>query len=367
MKSNSGNRRGPAAARRESLEHAFVKSRSLGLWTELRNGPSLCIERYLPLVDGAELSRPLGNVEESTKAWSSSSDRVRATKGRPRIRLGRPSPSEESALQTAAGTFMRHWGDTRWRDEIDNVQPTADLAVAGLLRAVASIEDDAYYMQVKLRQAGVLRSPAIRQFNAVWLAEEADHGRAFEALADRLTAERSQLALEHGTAKRDRRAIAALPLMKIAAVDRVASIGGYLVRGAMVEHVAIVVYAALMRRLKEIGEPAGAEIVRRILIQEGRHLKFFASGANTILGGRPVTAAAVRYTTSSTWRPPGVDLMGRRRWVELFQPILGSHEVRQQLLAVDEHLDRLPGLRGAGIVSRYFNRHVDDQQQGAKS
>lgn len=262
----------------------------------------------------------------------------------------------QTALQAEIEVFLRRWGDTCWRDEIASVCAINDPELLRLVCGVAGIEDDAFYMQVKLRSAGVLRWQAIQQFNAVWLTEESDHGRAFEALALKLDPSGVGRSLQpaHGTLTRDRRAVIALPLMRIAGTQRRAMLGGYLVRGAIVEHVAIAVYGTLMRRLKEVDERSGAEIVRRILVQEGRHLRFFTRGAKAVLSGSPRMTALVRAATERTWRPPGVDLYGKQGWISVFLPVLRDEGAMRELFSVDAKLSALPGFEGTTIVRDYF-------------
>jgi hypothetical protein len=272
---------------------------------------------------------------------------------------GTKNAEVEIALQAEVDVFLRRWGDTGWRAEISNVEPVDSAELRNLVHGVAAIEDDAFYMQTKLAQTGVLRWPSIQQFNAVWLTEEGDHGRAFDALFRKLggsDTERTQLA--HDTMSRDRRALVALPAMRAARAFRRATLGGYLMRGTMVEHVAIAVYGALKRQFEATGSTTAAEIVRRILLQEGRHLRFFTRAAKIVLASSPAAASAVRRVTERTWRPPGVDLYGTDRWTEMFRPVLSDTQTMNELYGVDARLNAIPGFEGSMIVSRYLERFV---------
>lgn len=213
------------------------------------------------------------------------------------------------AIQDALEVFLRRWGDTSWRQLVDQVQPTDDVEIQRLIAAVAGIEHDADFMQTKLAHCGLLRWPGIRAYNAVWLTEEVDHGRAFDALAAALYPDVALRPADHTMAGRDWRALAAVPALRGARLYPMGALAGYLVRGAMVEHVAIGVYGALARSLRRSGESAGAEIVRRVLVQEGRHLRFFTHTARAVLGTSAALGRAVRISTELTWRPPGVDLL----------------------------------------------------------
>jgi hypothetical protein len=260
----------------------------------------------------------------------------------------------DQSLTAHLEVFLRRWGDVEWRALVGEVGPTDDEEVIALVRAVAAIEDDAFYIQTKLKHGRILRSGAIRQYNSVWLTEEADHGRAFGALAGRLGVEGAMIdPSRHGTLVRDRRAIMAVPALRLASVHRRGVLAGYAVRGALVEHVAIAVYGSLMRRLRLLGEETGAEIVRRILVQEGRHLRFFTQSAKTLLEGSPHTALLIRRVTEATWRPPGVDLYGRAAWVEAFSPVLRDDRFLHELVDIDRRVAELPAFGGSRIVEGY--------------
>jgi hypothetical protein len=261
-------------------------------------------------------------------------------------------------LQQPLAVFARRWGDTGWRALIDDVTPTADLELRGLIGAVAGIEDDAYYMQRKLGASGLLRFRSVNEYNSMWLTEEGDHGRAFRALAARLggAPQTFELTAEHGTFSRDPRAALALASLWAARPARASVLAGYLVRGALVELVASAVYGGLVRRLRSVDQSIAAEIVRRILMQEGRHLRFFMESAKMVLGGRPRVALAVRRATESTWRPPGVDLFGFEGWAERFAPLLRDELFVHEVWRIDNRVSKLPGFEGSETVARFWVR-----------
>lgn len=270
----------------------------------------------------------------------------------------------EAGLAEELEVFLRRSGPTDWRERIGEVSPIHDAGLVGVLGAAAAIEFDAFYMRRKLRASGVLRSRAVDAYTAVWLVEETDHGRCFEALVERLSGGTTQAqSPEHGTFSRDPRAIAAIPALWVGGVAWRATLAGYFVRGALVELTAITIYRALTRELKRAGELAGSQIVGSITSQEGRHLRFFTQGAHLVLSDSPGVEATVRWATERTWRPPGVDLYGRRQWSNLFGPVLSTPGVMSDLLAIDAKVSMLPGFAGSTIVKDFVEGIVAETGQ----
>ena len=227
-----------------------------------------------------------------------------------------------------------------------------------LVEAVAGIEHDAAYMQQKLKASGLLRWPAIAHYNAVWMSEETDHGRAFDALAGSLGTNRSAGNVEHGTFSRDPRAAAALVALAGLRPLRRTMLAGYAVRGILVERVASAVYRTLRVVLLSVGAYAAAQIVGEILLQEGRHLKFFTRVAHAVLSNHPGTIRPVRWATETTWRPPGVDLYGLVKWKQLLQPVLTNPVFVEEVMSIDARLGERPGFEGTQVVRNYMSRSL---------
>jgi hypothetical protein len=261
-----------------------------------------------------------------------------------------------TALNGALDPFLARWGRTPWRDLIEQVEAIDSPQLIQLVDAVAGIEHDAAYMQLKLKASGLLRWEAIAYYNAVWMSEETDHGRAFDELKVRLGTDEKASNAEHGTFSRDPRAAVALLGLVALRPFRATMLAGYAVRGILVERVASAVYRTLRVELLEAGANAAAEIVGEVLLQEGRHLKFFTRVAKTVLTEYPRVVRPVRWATEATWRPPGVDLYGLARWRQLLSPILLSSEFIDEVLTIDARLGELPGFDGTQVVRQYMSR-----------
>lgn len=258
----------------------------------------------------------------------------------------------ESALEEGLEVFLRNWGPIDWRGLIDDIVAHEDQELATMLQGLAGIEDDAFYMQTKIRHSGILRSPSVRQFNAVWLVEEADHSRALTALAAIFGSDHLPHRIDHGTFGRDRRSIAAIPGLRLASLYPNGILGAYFLLGCFTEYVAVTIYNAVGDL---VDDRAGQEIFRQMARQEGRHMRFYRTGAEVILQQGRRTQLFVRTVAERFWRPPGVDLYGRDLWVRIFRPIIGDEQVRTRLLRMDDVFSTLPGLEGLNVVARFID------------
>jgi hypothetical protein len=252
-------------------------------------------------------------------------------------------------LENNLEDYLRGWGPIQWRDQVQNSSVQFNPDLGGVLNALADIEDDAFYMRVKLRHTGALRADVINHFVAVWLAEESEHSRALAHLADLYGYQRQKR--EHKLLGRDKRSIAAVVGLSIGgAVYSNGMCAAYLTLGAAQEYVALTTYNALA---EENNDEVTRDILRQISRQEGRHLRFYRRGAEAILEGNSVAQKFCRWVLSTYWRPPGIDLLGREEWIRLFGKLLEVPENAAKYNGMDAMLDRLPGLEGLNLMQRF--------------
>ena len=176
----------------------------------------------------------------------------------------------EYDLQRNCDNFLRHWGPISWRDHVQSMPQRNDSSTALLLHGLAGIEDDSFYMQKKLRYGGAARLAPVRQFNAVWMVEEAEHGRALAGLASKYGwVGGDQL---HDTLHRDKRAALALPLLKLISPYERGMLGAYMCLGVLVEYIAITSYNGIAAMQTDLGL---RDVLGQMSRQEGRHLRFY--------------------------------------------------------------------------------------------
>lgn len=257
------------------------------------------------------------------------------------------------ALDENLQVFLEHWGPIDWRSRIKAVPGSDNPLLARMLGALSGIEDDAFYMQTKLRYSGAARLDPVKQFNAVWLVEEADHGRALAALAEKYSGSREVALRQHATLHRDRWAIIAIPIMTAFRPYARGMLAGYLTIGMLVEYVAITTYTALAQMMDD---HIAKDILLQMSRQEGRHMRFYRKGAIAVMQDSPMTQAFVRHLLERVWRPPGVELYGYSRWVEIFTPLLQDGAVRRRYLRMDDIYAELPGQQGIALMASFLTR-----------
>jgi hypothetical protein len=190
--------------------------------------------------------------------------------------------------------------------------------------------------------------PVVTAFLSFWVYEEYWHG---EALADVLRAH-GEAAGEVRVAMVRRRIRASgrlRPLMMtlgsgLAGTDFTAV---HMTWGAVNEWTTQAGYAQLSRRS---GNPVLAELVGRIMKQEGRHIDFYASQAHTRLAASPRAQRLTRLALNRFWHPVGAGVMPNVETQFLTRHLFGDDEGRQVTRRIDRRIDRLSGLAGLRLV-----------------
>ncbi len=256
----------------------------------------------------------------------------------------------EASFQSSFAKYLEGWGPISWSKQNISVPASPDLA--RVFWALSNIEDDSQIMRRKLHYAGIDKSAVIRDFNICWLAEEGEHARALGWMADQ-RGHASVGRMGHGVRDRDSRSgLANLALFGLRR-GHMSLLAGYLVLGTVQEYVALSTYLCLAG-MPETSKYE-ATILQDIARQEGRHMRFYRSCAQSVLEAFPGVRGFVETALVKFWRPPGVDLLGAGEWAAVFGPLLQDDWLAQRMLGVDALLaqqfglackvaDRIPGL-----------------------
>jgi hypothetical protein len=227
----------------------------------------------------------------------------------------------------------------------------------GVLRCLRYMHDVEFHTACYLRD--LLVSPAhadpdLTSFLSIWAFEELWHGEAIAAVLG-----------AHGESSGELRVHAMR--QNLGAPDKLRPLvmmGGSMLAGenllalqmawgAINEMTTQAGYALLGAKA---ANPLLSALLKRIMVQEGRHMDFYASQANVRLAdsapARRLTRVALRWLWSpvgSKVMPPGeTDFLVRY----LFSDVQGIKAIRR----IDRRIDRLPGLGGMNLTRRWFER-----------
>lgn len=218
------------------------------------------------------------------------------------------------------------------------------------LRCLRYMHDVEGHTMCYLRDVLVTRAhkdPEITAFLACWSYEEHWHG---EAIAKVLEAHDEPAGLSRLQAMRARlkRTDSLRPLLF--------SVGNAVTRhltavhmtwGAINEWTTQAGYARLSAQAKH---PVLAELLRRIMRQEGRHIDFYAAEARRRLESSPAARRLVRGALRRWWAPVGSGVMPAPEVEFLATYLFADDNGLEVARRIDRQVERLPGLDGLHLV-----------------
>lgn len=197
--------------------------------------------------------------------------------------------------------------------------------------------------------------PEISTFLTLWAYEELWHG---EALAGVLAAhgEPAGTARVEVMRRRLRRRMAGSPLlwMTISAATR-HFLAIHMTVGVVNEWTTQAGYARLAARS---GHPLLAELLRRIMRQEGRHIDFYLARAIDGLDGNLSAQRRTRLVMRRVWQPVGAGVMPADETGHLVSHLFGGHDGAAMAARIDRRIDRLPGLAGLALLATTVQQHT---------
>ncbi|MGH7895238.1 MAG: acyl-ACP desaturase [Candidatus Binatia bacterium] len=227
--------------------------------------------------------------------------------------------------------------------------PLSDAAVR-TLRYMQDIESHTIVYERELAKTRAIDEPEVATFLACWLYEETFHGRALRRFLDaagRPTPERGR-----GTTTLAQRAESfATALVARAWPDFVAV---HMTWGAINELTTLVGY----QRLAETEDhPVLAELLARIMRDEGRHFAFYYKQAERRLA-RPGAARVARLLVDRFWAPVGSGVAPREETRFLSRHLFGGADGREAARRVDTTIRRLPGFADVQLVEAWVEQHA---------
>jgi hypothetical protein len=222
------------------------------------------------------------------------------------------------------------------------------------LRYMCDVED---YTVCYLRDLLVTPShqdPVISTFLTMWNYEEYWHGEALARVLDAhgiATGDDHIRAVRSAQGWKDKLA----PVKHALAANLVGDdfIAVHMTFGAINEWSTHAGYARLSQREQH---PVLSELLGRIMRQETRHVAFYATQARDRLAASRRARALTRLALNRFWSPVGSSVMPAEDTRHLLGFLLSGTEGARIVARIDDKIDRLPGLRGLGLIRRAVAR-----------
>lgn len=190
--------------------------------------------------------------------------------------------------------------------------------------------------------------PEITAFLTMWSYEEYWHG---DAIARVLEAHDEPSGAARVAAMRQRLGwkLTASPLLWMGISSATKHfLAVHMTFGAINEWTTQAGYSRLLARAEH---PVLAELLRRIMKQEGRHIDFYRTQAFDRLDGSVGAQRTTRRMVKALWEPVGAGAMPREECDHLVQTLFGDEDGRAAAARVDRRVDQLPGLHGLGLMA----------------
>ncbi len=193
------------------------------------------------------------------------------------------------------------------------------------------------------------RDPHVTAFLACWSYEEHWHGDAI-----------GRVLAAHGEAAGTSRAAAlrlTLPrrdrlrplLFSLGSALSPHVVAVHMAWGAVNEWTTQAGYGRLAARA---GHPVLAELLRRIMKQEGRHIDFYTAEACRRLDASAGARRLCRVALQRAWGPVGSGIMPAQEVAIVARYLFGGDAGRAAACRVDRQIDRMSGLQGLHLVER---------------
>jgi len=191
------------------------------------------------------------------------------------------------------------------------------------------------------------RDPEVTSFLTLWSYEEFWHGEAIAgvlAAHDELAGVTRIAALRQRLPKRD----AWKPLtFQLASAVTPHLTAVHMAWGAVNEWTTQAAYA----RLAALADhPTLSELLRRIMKQEGRHIDFYATQANSRLADSRAARRLTRWALGHFWAPVGTGVVADQEVDFLRMYLFGGDDGGAMAARIDRRVDRLPGLDGLNLL-----------------
>jgi hypothetical protein len=106
------------------------------------------------------------------------------------------------------------------------------------------------------------------------------------------------------------------------------------------------------------GHPVLADLLRRIMRQEGRHIDYYLTRARIELERSATAQRTTRLALKAMWKPVGAGVMVEHDTRHLISTLFGAPEGRIAADRIDRRIDSLPGLHGLGLMQKALRQYA---------
>ena len=227
------------------------------------------------------------------------------------------------------------------------------------LRCLRYMHDVEFHTVCYLRDLLVTpahRDPAITTFLTMWNYEEHWHGDAIARVLEAHGEPAGEARVAPFRAGR-RFAEWRAPLVQVglASLAGSAFVAVHMTWGAVNEWTTQAGYARLAART---GHPVLAEVLRRIMRQEARHIEFYRAQARDRLAASGRARWLTRHALRRFWNPVGAGVMPADEVRFVSRHLFGGDDGLEAARRIDRRIHRLPGLAGLDLLQRAGERLV---------
>lgn len=247
-------------------------------------------------------------------------------------------------------TYKARTTRLRWHDL--DLASFADTPLdEGTLKCIRYMHDIEFHTACYLRDLLVgpaHADPEVTDFLSIWVYEELWHGEALAAVLaahDEPSGTTRVAALRRRLGWKDR--LRPLGIMATSAVTGGDFVATHMAWGAVNEWTTQAAYGLLARGA---GNEVLAQVLRRIMRQEGQHIDFYATQAERRLAASARARRLTRLALHRLWAPVGSKVMPPAETRHLARHLFAGDEGTAAAQRIDRRIDGLPGLSGLALL-----------------
>jgi len=238
--------------------------------------------------------------------------------------------------------------------EVFKEQPLSPQALRAL-RYMSDVESHTICYLRDLLVTPSHKDPEVTAFLTMWAYEEFWHGEALDKV---LRAHEQPATYGHIRTVRLAQGLAdrLAPIHQAIAGNLLGEdfIAVHMSWGAINEWSAHSAYERMMQREDH---PELTKLLKRIQLQETRHLAFYNSQARDRLAASARARKMTRFALNAFWTPVGSGIQPREETAFILDYLMGGEEGQKHITRLDKKVDTLPGQAGLYLLARQTGKY----------